>query len=324
MTKSTVRRGSTRRPAPRKGQPRRPQPGFLDKAVAALPVSEATLNRIATWGIVAVVAALALTVASWFGVPSMAGVAASEAVGEAGFRLDKIDITGLRRMDRNTVYAEALDQRSRAMPLVDLAGVRERLLRYPYIEDARVSRRLPDTLAIHIVERVPAAVWQKQGALVLVDEKGVALEPVSREAMPDLPLLVGENANLQVGARRTLLNAAPALKPLVKAATWIGNRRWNLKFKTGQVLALPEGGQASAKALMAFARLDGTNRLLGGKVAAFDMRAPDRIYLRVPDRARDEAEAKAAAAVARTAAAEKPKQDRPQATGPKAAKEERE
>jgi cell division protein FtsQ len=53
---------------------------------------------------------------------------------------------------------------------------------------------------------------------------------------------------------------------------------------------------------MAFARLDGTNRLLGGRVAAFDMRAPDRIYLRVPDRAKDQAEAKAKAAAAKAAA----------------------
>lgn len=280
MTKRTVRRGSTPRAAPRKGKQRRPAPGVLDKAVAALPVSEATLNRIATWGIVAIVAALALTVASWFGVPSMAGVAASEAVGEAGFRLDKIDITGLRRMDRNTVYAEALDQRSRAMPLVDLAGVRERLLKYPYIEDARVSRRLPDTLAIHIVERVPAAVWQKQGTLVLVDEKGVPLEPVSREAMPDLPLLVGENANLQVGARRVLLNAAPALKPLVKAATWIGNRRWDLIFDTGEKLQLPEGEAEAAKALVKFAELDGTQRLLNRGIISFDMRDPDKMVIR--------------------------------------------
>jgi cell division protein FtsQ len=68
------------------------------------------------------------------------------------------------------------------------------------------------------------------------------------------------------------------------------------------VLALPEGELASAKALMSFARLDGTNRLLGGRVAAFDMRAPDRVYLRVPDRAKDAAEEKAAAAKAKQAA----------------------
>jgi cell division protein FtsQ len=85
-----------------------------------------------------------------------------------------------------------------------------------------------------------------------------------------------------------LLEAAPALNPQVREAEWVGNRRWNITFKTGQVLALPEGEQASAKALMSFARLDGTNRLLGGRVAAFDMRASDRIYLRVPDRGKDE------------------------------------
>ena len=35
---------------------------------------------------------------------------------------------------------------------------------------------------------------------------------------------------------------------------------------------------------MDFARADGLYRLIGGKVAAFDMRNPDRIYMRVPGR----------------------------------------
>jgi cell division protein FtsQ len=52
------------------------------------------------------------------------------------------------------------------------------------------------------------------------------------------------------------------------------------------VLALPHGDTEPASALVQFARLDGVNRLLGGKVAAFDMRAPDRIYMRIPDRAK--------------------------------------
>jgi cell division protein FtsQ len=77
------------------------------------------------------------------------------------------------------------------------------------------------------------------------------------------------------------------LRPQVSAAEWVGNRRWNLTFKTGQVLALPQGDEKSSGALMNFARLDGVNRLLGGKVAAFDMRNPDRIYMRVPGRAQE-------------------------------------
>jgi cell division protein FtsQ len=74
------------------------------------------------------------------------------------------------------------------------------------------------------------------------------------------------------------------LRPQLKSAEWIGNRRWNLTFKTGQLLALPEGKDESAKALITFAQLDGRNRLLGGKATAFDMRAGDRIYIRMPER----------------------------------------
>jgi cell division protein FtsQ len=282
MTKRAVRNASTRRPQQKKRAPaRRPKrPGLLDQAIAALPFSEATLRRIATWGIVGIVGAVAFGVASWFGIPTMAGTAASEAVGEAGFRLDKIDITGLKRMDRNTVYAQALDQKSRAMPLIDLAGVRARLLQYPYIEDARVSRRLPDTLVIHIVEREPAAVWQNRGRLLLVDAEGVPLERVSREAMPALPLLIGEGANGQELARRKLMEAAPALKPLVKAATWVGNRRWDLVFDTGEKLQLPEGEEAAAKALVWFAERDTSYRLLGKGTISFDLRDPDNFVIR--------------------------------------------
>src|SRR3546814_14732488 len=98
-------------------------------------------------------------------------------------------VTGLKRMDKMTVYAVALDQQSRAMPLVDLEEVRQKLLRYGWIEDAHVSRRLPDTLLIQIDERKPAAIWQDNGQLTLNDASGVLLEPVAPAAMPPLPLL---------------------------------------------------------------------------------------------------------------------------------------
>ena len=92
------------------------------------------------------------------------------------------------------------------------------------------------------------------------------------------------------GARARCSTPRRRCKPQVREAEWVGNRRWNLTFKTGQVLALPQGDeQLGRRADVSFARLDGVNRLLGGKVAAFDMRAPDRIYMRVPGPRREAA-----------------------------------
>src|SRR3546814_12866848 len=66
------------------------------------------------------------------------------------------------------------------------------------------------------------------------------------------------------------LDAAPALRPRIRAATWIGNRRWNLLFDSGETLALPE--EDAARALVKFAELDGADRLLGKGFLRFDMR----------------------------------------------------
>ncbi|NIJ66323.1 cell division protein FtsQ [Sphingomonas leidyi] len=286
MSRPPARRAATRRGAKpvqkRKQIARKKQPGLMDQALAALPVSQATLTRIATWGIVAMFSVGLITVATWFGVPQVIGVGAAQAVGEAGLRVDTIQINGLKRMNRMTVYQQVLDQNARAMPLVDLADVRTRLLAYPWIKDARVSRRLPDKLLIDIVEREPAAIWQNHGQLMLIDPMGVPLEPVSREAMPDLPLLIGDGANAQEPVRRDLMDSAPALKPLVRAATWVGNRRWDIIFDTGEKLQLPEGEKEARDALKTFAEKDGAYRLLGRGNLGFDMRDPDNLVIRRP------------------------------------------
>ena len=95
-------------------------------------------------------------------------------------------------------------------------------------------------------ERVPAAVWQHQGELTLIDAEGVLLDPVERDAIPDLPLVIGPGADKQEPMYQRLLAAAPALKPRVAAATWVGNRRWDLRFDSGETLKLPEEGAEAA------------------------------------------------------------------------------
>jgi cell division protein FtsQ len=117
---------------------------------------------------------------------------------------------------------------------------------------------------------------------MLVDPAGVPLEPVSTDAMPDLPLLIGDGANSQEPARRKLLDGAPAIKPLVKAATWIGNRRWDLTFTTGEKLQLPEGEEEAARSLRKFAELDAAQGLLRKGTIRFDMRVPGNMVIQRP------------------------------------------
>lgn len=292
MSGQTIRRGgkSMRKAAAAQGKARqvraaRARTGSLiDSVMGWLPFSEETLHRLFLAVILGGAVALAWIAASFAGVPAMATQQLAAIASDAGFEVHRVEVRGVKHLNELKVYEKALAERNQAMPLVDVDALRDQLMQLSWVEDARVSRQLPDTLVIDIVERKAVAVLRKADRLVLIDATGHELEPVDEDRARGKLVISGPGAGRQAEALAALLAAAPALKPQVAEAEWVGNRRWNLSFKTGQVLALPEGGRQSAAALMTFARLDGVNRLLGGKVAAFDMRAPDRIYLRVPGR----------------------------------------
>ena len=248
----------------------------------ALPISPQRLQRLANWTIGLSLFAVAGIAAHATGVTAKVHEEYAQAVGRAGFQVRKVEVVGADRIDRLKVYDIALAQKDRSMAAVDLEDVRGDLMRYGWIKDARVSRRLPDTLVVDIVERTPAAIWQHNNRLSLIDEKGVVLEPVTVATMPDLPLVIGPKANQRSQDLDRLLTEASSLKELLAGATWVGNRRWDLRFRSGETLSLPEGEAEAKAALAKFAHMDGANRLLGRGILRFDMRDPARFVLRLP------------------------------------------
>ncbi len=268
---------------PRKAAKRRvKQVSIFDKLLRAMPISEAQVQKSLTVGLIGVFILGAFTVGHYSGINETVKTEAATMVSNAGFQVEKVEVTGVDRIDELKVYEIALAQKDRSMLLVDIDQVREDLIANGWIKEARISRKLPDTLIVEIVEREPIAVWQRDGKLSLIDSTGFPLEDIQKEEIPDLPVLVGKKANKRVQQLEKLLDVAPALRPMVTGATWIGNRRWNLEFDSGETLALPEGEETASAALLNFARMDGVNRLLGRGVVHFDLRDAERAYLRMP------------------------------------------
>ena len=278
MSASHVRRGAS-------GQTRRKTGSRVSvpkKIASKLPVQEAQANKLAGWafGLFAVAAAATALIA--LDVPAKVGHAAGEAVGDAGFRVRSVDVQGIKRMDPRPVYEIALDQKTTAMPLLDVSGIRQRLMEYGWVKDARVSRRFPDTLVIDIVEREPTALWQDEDRLTLIDREGVVLDRVPVSQMPDLPLLIGKGANDHAVQLEQLMNKAPALKAQLVSATWVGGRRWDLSFQSGETVSLPEGDSAATTAITRFAKMDKSAGLLGRGILRFDLRIPGKMTVRLP------------------------------------------
>ena len=252
-------------------------PGLLE----SVGISPAWTRRLGNWALAGMTCAVIVAAILAFRLPQLAGIALGEGVGGAGFTLKRVEITGAQRVSRLAIYNVAFDQDSMAMPLVNLAATRARLLRFGWIREARVSRRLPDTLVIDIVERQPVAIWQNNQQLSLIDADGVVLESVRIDHMPNLPLVIGPDANRHIAGLGSLLEAAPRLRPQIAGATWVGQRRWDIRFQSGELLTLPEGDDEARRAITRFAMMDQQNPLLGRGFARIDMRDPRRTYVRI-------------------------------------------
>lgn len=263
------------------------------RVVDRLPVSQAQANRLARSAFLLFVLAIAAVVIVALDLPAKAGVAVGDALGRAGFAVDGYQIVGLNRMKRSIVDAVVTDELHRAADsagggvkpaeaLVDVSAIRHRLMQYGWVGDARVSRRLPDGLVIDIVERKPVALWQNREQLSLIDQDGVVLDRVPVSQMPDLPLLIGPGANAQARSLDRLLRDVPTLRPQLAAASWVGQRRWDLNFQSAETVVLPEGEDAAHDALVKFARLDKSAGLLGRGIKRFDLRLPGRMTVRLP------------------------------------------
>ena len=265
------------KPAARRRPPAKASAGFLPR----IGLPEGVARRIKNWtlGLIVVGGVVGGLVA--MGVPQMTGMATAHGLGQMGFVVHNIQLTGLKQVDRDTVYRIVSEAHGQDMPLVDLAKLRAELLQLGWIEDARVSRRLPDTLAIDLVERVPSAVLQRNQQLFLIDDKGHVLSAVDPHTMPvSLPLVIGDGVEGHIGQLRDLIASQAPLKQLIEGATWDGQRRWDLRFQSGETLSLPEGDKAALDALALFAKKDQEARLLGQGYVHIDMRDPTRMVVR--------------------------------------------
>jgi cell division protein FtsQ len=195
----------------------------------------------------------------------------------AGYRVNGILIEGRENTDPELIKSIVNLERGSPLFAFDPETTRDLLRKVSWIKDANVQRVLPDTVYIHLTERTPMALWQYQGKVRVIDAEGVALTNDLQPFMT-LPFVVGDGANNKAADLLAMLAAVPEITSRLEAASWIGDRRWDLKLKSGMTIKLPEDDVGLALRKLADSqRNDG---LLDRNVELVDLREGDRFVVR--------------------------------------------
>ena len=207
-----------------------------------------------------------------------------------GFGVQAITMTGQSRLQPQEVLAIAGISPKISMPFFDVDTARDRLEKNPLIAQASVRKLYPNRIVIDMVERTPAALWQKDGEIRTISADGAVIDELRDTAFTDLPFVVGDGANARLPEFRALLDATAELRPKIAAGVLVDGRRWNLRMRNGLDVKLPE--KDPSEAIETLLELQRQSRVLDRDILSIDLRTPGKAFVRLSAEA---AEARAAA-----------------------------
>ena len=106
------------------------------------------------------------------------------------FHVRRIAIDGLRYAPRDELV-RALGVDTMQSVWQDMAPLAAKVARHPMIASADIERRLPSTLVLHLVERIPVALVRGDGSLRPVDLTGATLPLDPARVQVDAPIVEG-------------------------------------------------------------------------------------------------------------------------------------
>ena len=162
------------------------------------------------------------------------------------FKLEQIEITGLKNLDRGEILNTMGLERGQCTLNIHIAQVTERLKKLPAIRQACVRLESRGLIVAEIVEREPAATIRCGGKDLQMDNEGILFSEAAPDEKRPLPLITGLcDSNIKLGdpvpARsmgqiRELLSAIDSSKSWL-AGTAISECRWD---ENGFTLVLGE------------------------------------------------------------------------------------
>jgi cell division protein FtsQ len=227
---------------------------------------------------------LAAVMAVWIGGSlvdardAFAGMVDGQAA-KAGFEVTDIAVSGVSGVRAEEVRDLALPEGRASMLSADPGDARARIETLTWVEKASVRRLWPSTLRINVTRRQAYALWKKPAAPPVV-AKSAPIQPAAKvqwTALTGTPVVIGaapQAAQPLVAA----VERSSVLRSRVQSATLVGERRWDLKLRSGAVLALPaENAQA---ALDQAVQWQTCCAMLDRPLARIDLRTPGRVVVR--------------------------------------------
>ena len=197
-----------------------------------------------------------------------------------GAKVQKILVQGASYSEHDALRDAIALTKGDSLVGYDASAARLRLEGLPWVKSAAVKRQLPSSVKVDVFEYQPLAVLEEGESYWVVNKDGHRIAEADAR-FGTLPKLTGPAAAENAANLFANLVTYPHFSTQLFQANFVGERRWNLIFKSGVVVKLPEDDMP--KALTILAQLEERRHVLAIPKGTVDLRLPDKIVLQLPE-----------------------------------------
>ena len=156
-------------------------------------------------------------------------------------------------VNREAVASEVKPFLENGFVMLDLQGIRDRLLQQPWIFDVALARHWPDEIEITVEEQIVIARW---GEIGFLNNRGELFKPAATSAFDDdLPVLYGQDSDteLVVNHFRELRSVLAEHNLILKKLRLNERNTWLASLDSGVEIIIGSGAVMEKMRLLLFA-----------------------------------------------------------------------
>lgn len=159
---------------------------------------------------------------------------------ETFFVVNTIQTVGRERASKNDLSKILKKYQKTSLLSLDLNYIQSEVEKVAWIKKVIIRRVLPNTLSLTIEEFSPRAVWIRGRDRYVLDKNGYTIEKVSDDQFQNYFTIKGVEAELNLMNLIESLENFDEIYNQIDYANYVGRRRWDLHYKSGVRIMLPE------------------------------------------------------------------------------------
>jgi len=166
------------------------------------------------------------------------------------FYINNIEIIGRDRSSKKILSEVLKPYENKSLVSMNLKNIQNEIEKIAWIKDVIVRKVYPKTLSINIEEYSPSAVWKRGSEYYVLDEYGFRIEKIKSNEFQNYFQIKGMGADKKLKNLLDKLYNHPDILNQIDYANFVSRRRWDLHYKNGARILLPENNITESLSLL--------------------------------------------------------------------------